>query len=100
MEFSARLPSTYKLKGPQLRWFFKEALRDFLPPEIIAKQKHGFGLPVGEWIAGHRAAEKDRRRQPFARCIVTISSDQPSSTNCWSGAWQNIPSTSATWSGY
>jgi len=58
VEFSARLPADYKLRGTQLRWFFKEALRDFLPPEVIAKQKHGFGLPVGEWIAGHPPLRK------------------------------------------
>ena len=33
-----------------LRWFFKEALRGFLPDEILAKQKHGFGLPFGPWL--------------------------------------------------
>jgi asparagine synthase (glutamine-hydrolysing) len=47
--FSARLPSEYKLKGLKLRWFFKEALRGFLPDETIAKKKQGFGLPFGVW---------------------------------------------------
>ncbi len=51
LDFSMRLPIAYKLKGTQLRWFFKEALRDFLPDEIIAKRKHGFGLPFGVWAA-------------------------------------------------
>jgi asparagine synthase (glutamine-hydrolysing) len=32
---------------------FKEALRGFLPQEIIAKQKHGMGVPVGVWINSH-----------------------------------------------
>ena len=50
VEFSAGLPPAYKLKGLRLRWFFKEALRGFLPDEIIAKQKHGFGLPFGVWL--------------------------------------------------
>ena len=49
--FSAALPSRDKLRGTQLRPFFKESLSDFLPPQIIAKKKHGFGLPVGEWLA-------------------------------------------------
>lgn len=49
LEFSMRLPPEYKLKGLKLRWFFKEALRGFLPDEIIAKKKHGFGLPFGLW---------------------------------------------------
>jgi asparagine synthase (glutamine-hydrolysing) len=51
VDFSLRLPADYKLRRFQLRWFFKEALKDFLPPEIIAKKKHGFGLPFGTWLA-------------------------------------------------
>jgi asparagine synthase (glutamine-hydrolysing) len=54
LEFSSRLPSNMKLRGTQLRWFFKHALRDFLPAEIIAKKKHGFGLPVGHWLVSHK----------------------------------------------
>ncbi|MCG3188182.1 MAG: Asparagine synthetase [glutamine-hydrolyzing] 1 [Burkholderiaceae bacterium] len=53
VEFSMRLPSRYKLRGLKLRWFFKEALRDFLPREILAKKKHGFGLPFGVWAQRH-----------------------------------------------
>lgn len=53
MAFSARLPSHLKLRGLTLRYFFKEALRDFLPHEIIVKRKHGFGLPVGIWMKSH-----------------------------------------------
>jgi asparagine synthase (glutamine-hydrolysing) len=49
LDFSMRLPSAYKLKGLKLRWFFKEALRGFLPDEILTKKKHGFGLPFGPW---------------------------------------------------
>lgn len=35
--FSERLEPRLKLKGTTLRYFFKEALRDFLPAEVIAK---------------------------------------------------------------
>ena len=51
--FSAELAPDLKLRGLQLRWFFKEALRGFLPHEIIVKKKHGFGLPVGAWLTTH-----------------------------------------------
>jgi asparagine synthase (glutamine-hydrolysing) len=51
--FSIRLPSRLKLKGTRLRYFFKEALRDFLPDQIITKRKHGFGLPFGVWVQSH-----------------------------------------------
>lgn len=55
LAFSLLLPEEYKLKGNQLRWFFKEALRGFLPDEIITKSKHGFGLPFGVWCTRHAA---------------------------------------------
>lgn len=51
LAFSCKLPSDYKLKRLKLRWFFKEALRGFLPDEIIAKKKQGFGLPFGPWAS-------------------------------------------------
>lgn len=54
VDFSLTLPDDWKLKGQQLRWFFKEALRDVLPEEIISKKKHGFGLPFGVWACTHR----------------------------------------------
>ncbi|MGL1832953.1 asparagine synthetase B family protein [Rhodocyclaceae bacterium SMB388] len=53
LEFSLSIPPDWKLKGLTLRWFFKEALRGFLPDEIIAKKKHGFGLPFGVWACQH-----------------------------------------------
>ena len=58
IDFSLKLPQDYKLKGFQLRWFFKEALRGFLPEEIIQKQKHGFGLPFGVWATRDSALKR------------------------------------------
>ena len=55
VDFSLGLPLSYKLKGHKLRWFFKEALRGFLPDEILAKKKQGFGLPFGVWANRHPA---------------------------------------------
>jgi asparagine synthase (glutamine-hydrolysing) len=50
VEFSLHLADNDKLRGQRLRWFFKEALRGFLPQEIIDKKKQGFGLPFGVWL--------------------------------------------------
>jgi asparagine synthase (glutamine-hydrolysing) len=54
VDFSLRLPPEWKIKGLTLRWFFKEALRGFLPDAILAKKKHGFGLPFGVWAVEHK----------------------------------------------
>jgi asparagine synthase (glutamine-hydrolysing) len=49
VEFSGEVPPDWKVKRLYLRWFFKQALKGFLPDEIINKSKHGFGLPFGIW---------------------------------------------------
>jgi asparagine synthase (glutamine-hydrolysing) len=53
VDFSLRLPPDWKVRRNELRWFYKRAMKDLLPPEIIHKTKHGFGLPFGIWMAEH-----------------------------------------------
>jgi len=50
VEFSGRVPVNLKIKGQELRYFFKHALRNFLAPDTLSKSKHGFGLPFGLWL--------------------------------------------------
>ncbi len=47
---STRTPSKLKMKNNQLRSFYKSALAEVLPTQILTKEKHGFGLPFGEWL--------------------------------------------------
>jgi len=54
VSFSAMVPPGLKLRRTELRYFFKEALKGFLPAKILRKQKHGFGLPVGPWLLNHQ----------------------------------------------
>jgi len=73
VEHSLRLRPGEKLKGRKLRYFFKESLRGFLPDEIIAKQKHGFGLPFGDWLLQHdklRTVADDALRSLAARGVI------------------------------
>ncbi len=73
VDFSLKLPDDYKLKGLKLRWFFKEALRGFLPDEILTKKKQGFGLPFGVWAVKHqglRALAHDSLQGLAGRGIV------------------------------
>lgn len=53
VDFSGEVPPDWKVKRFYLRWFFKTALKGFLPDEIINKSKHGFGLPFGVWAREH-----------------------------------------------
>ena len=49
-EFSGRIPCRLKIKGTHKRYLFKRAFRKMLPPEILSKKKHGFGIPVSSWL--------------------------------------------------
>jgi asparagine synthase (glutamine-hydrolysing) len=51
-EFAATLPGSYKLRGTRAKHVLKEAMRDYLPSEILNRDKQGFGMPVGAWFRG------------------------------------------------
>jgi asparagine synthase (glutamine-hydrolysing) len=53
VEFMGRIPSRLKLRGlGSLKRLLKRAVADRLPPEILARGKHGFGVPFDEWFRG------------------------------------------------
>ena len=49
-EFAAAIPFNLKLKGSRTKHILKEAAHGLLPPEIIDRKKHGFGVPLGAWL--------------------------------------------------
>jgi asparagine synthase (glutamine-hydrolysing) len=50
VDFSATIPPGLKVKWKKNRYIFKQAMKGFLPDEIISKSKHGMGLPVTPWF--------------------------------------------------
>jgi asparagine synthase (glutamine-hydrolysing) len=65
--FAAKIPPELLLRGLRLRAFFKQAMAGFLPKVTLRKRKHGFGLPVGPWLA------PGTRLQQFAYdCLSTL----------------------------
>jgi len=67
VEFSGRMPARLKVKGFDKRHLFKQAFRDLLPIEIIQKKKHGFGIPVAEWI------NRDKKMRELSRDTLLSS---------------------------
>jgi len=49
-EFSAALPESLLLEGGELRSFYKQAMKGFLPDAVLVKEKHGFGLPYFDFV--------------------------------------------------
>jgi len=54
VDFTATIPAPLKVRPGRGRYIFKEAMRGFLPDAIIAKEKHGFGLPIAPWFKTHK----------------------------------------------
>lgn len=52
MEFAAGLPGAWKISGKTTKKVLKDALRPWLPDHLLDRPKLGFGVPIGEWLAG------------------------------------------------
>ncbi len=50
VEWTARLPEYYKVRGLKTKWLLKAAFADKLPDAIAARGKQGFSLPIGPWL--------------------------------------------------
>jgi len=50
IEYVTRIPSHLKLKRNESKYIFKKAIEGFVPPEILHREKQGFGVPIGDWI--------------------------------------------------
>jgi len=49
-DYVQTLPIDLKLHRFTRKYVFREALRDRLPRDILARGKHGFGLPISKWL--------------------------------------------------
>lgn len=50
MEFSASLPSDFKVRGTATKYIAKRALRGRVPREILRRKKVGFPVPYDSWL--------------------------------------------------
>ena len=67
-DFVAALPDAMKLRGRRTKVVLRRAFADLIPPEIAARRKMGFGVPVGTWFRGElRTYIRDLLLAPDAR---------------------------------
>ena len=50
VQFTAHLPRSARIARLTLKRALKDAMRDELPREILARSKQGFGVPLGLWF--------------------------------------------------
>ncbi len=50
VEYTAKLPEKYKIRGSETKWILREAMKGILPEKILTRAKMGFPVPVGKWF--------------------------------------------------
>jgi asparagine synthase (glutamine-hydrolysing) len=77
--FVCTIPERLRLHRLKTKYIFKRSLRGLVPPEILARSKKGFGIPVAKLILGglreqflrEFEAEKIKREGFFNPLLVT-----------------------------
>ncbi len=52
VEFASRLPYGQKFRDGTSKWLLKQVATDLLPPQILARGKQGFAVPLERWFGG------------------------------------------------
>ena len=95
VEFTARLPEKFKIRGRATKWILRQAMQNVLPAEIITRRKMGFPVPLARWLRGEFKhivdefvlSERALRRNVFnpntVRQIVTEHNAVDHSAKLW-----------------
>jgi len=57
IEFAARVPERLRVRGMTGKWLMKDAMRRYLPDDILFRPKMGFVTPIAAWLRGPLAGE-------------------------------------------
>ena len=52
VEFAARLPAQFKVRGRTSKWILRQLMKKKLPTPILTRPKEGFDIPAHEWLRG------------------------------------------------
>ena len=50
MQLAASIPASLKIRGSEKKWILREALRGWLPDDILDRPKQGFSVPLSSWL--------------------------------------------------
>ncbi len=71
VEWAMRLPRKWKLRGRHDKYLLRRLACRYVPREIVERPKHGFGVPLAEWLRGplHKWAEDKFRDESNVRRV-------------------------------
>jgi asparagine synthase (glutamine-hydrolysing) len=74
VEFAAGLPTQLKFRHGRGKHVFREAIRAFVPPEVLQRPKLGFAVPLARWFRGplrHRIDELLKQASPIRDYVMS-----------------------------
>jgi len=76
VEFVASLPPQLKIHRTQMKYVLRLAFRDLLPPTLLHRKKHGFGVPLAQWFRHQlRSYVEETLLTPGARLRAYLNQD-------------------------
>jgi asparagine synthase (glutamine-hydrolysing) len=72
IEFAASLPESLRIRRGEGKWLLKQAMRRYLPGEILFRPKQGFVTPIAQWLRG-----------PLAETALTIGTGAALARTGW-----------------
>ena len=55
VEYAMRIPAEYKLRGRTLKYLLRRLAERYVDPELVRRQKQGFGFPLAYWMRSELA---------------------------------------------
>jgi len=55
VEFSWKIPSSFKVKNNERKYILKKLMENHLPVDVIYRPKEGFGIPINTWLEKHES---------------------------------------------
>jgi asparagine synthase (glutamine-hydrolysing) len=52
VETAWRIPASMKIKNGVAKWPLRQVLYKYVPEHLVDRPKMGFGIPLGQWLAG------------------------------------------------
>ncbi len=52
LKLASQIPSCYKVRRWTTKYLFREAMRPYLPPEVVTMKKKGLLIPGAPWLTG------------------------------------------------
>jgi asparagine synthase (glutamine-hydrolysing) len=50
VEYALALPGRYKYDGRTTKYILRKILYKYIPPELVDRPKHGFAVPLADWM--------------------------------------------------